>query len=77
MASGSKWAEVEVPSGSSLYIAQADISNYFYHLGIDARLGRFFSLPGVLIERVRHMAALPDALRGLPNGTVVSPHLCV
>ena len=56
MASGSKWADVQVPADATLYVAQADISNYFYHLGIGPELRRFFSFPGIRLDLVLHQA---------------------
>ena len=44
MASGAKWADFEIGSGDELFVAQSDIKNFFYALGIHESLGRFFFL---------------------------------
>ena len=47
LASGAKWADVQVDCSDTLYVAQADISNYFYHLAIPPELAKYFCLPPV------------------------------
>ena len=44
-ATGASWANLQVPHEERLYIAQCDIADYFYHLGLPEELWCFFCLP--------------------------------
>ena len=41
------WPRLVIPAGECMFVAQEDIRDFFYRLGIDAELSRYFSLPGV------------------------------
>ena len=66
------WSRVEVPSGDPLFLAQEDVRDYFYRLGIDKELGQYFCLPPVdplLLEK--SMGKIPEdlvALQGQSTG---------
>ena len=38
------WSAIKVPAGEQLWTAQYDVEAYFYRLGIEADIGRYFSL---------------------------------
>ena len=45
MAAGYSFSQLEVPQDQCLYIAQSDIKDYFYSLGLPQDLQKFFALP--------------------------------
>ena len=47
MPSGTSWASVRIPDSQNMHVAQSDVKDYFYSLGIPSELGRYFSLPPV------------------------------
>ena len=44
-ASGSSFASLRVPEDKELYIANYDVKDFLYRLGIDEELGKWFGLP--------------------------------
>ncbi|CAE7710367.1 ANK1 [Symbiodinium sp. CCMP2592] len=50
LAAGSSWAQVEIPEGQHLHIAQSDITDYFYSLRMPEELQGFFCLPAIPVE---------------------------
>ncbi|CAE7763388.1 NHX3 [Symbiodinium sp. CCMP2456] len=56
------WTRLECGDDSDVFIAQEDIKDCFYRLGIPRRLGEYFSLPEI------DAALLQDALGYLPTG---------
>ena len=47
LAAGYTFSQLEVPSGETMYIAQSDVKDYFYSIGLPLGLRRFFCLPPV------------------------------
>ncbi|CAE7886307.1 unnamed protein product, partial [Symbiodinium necroappetens] len=41
------WGRLEVGSGEDVFVAQEDVRDFFYRLGISKDLGEYFSLPAV------------------------------
>ena len=41
------WTRLEVPRDADVFVAQEDVKDYFYRLGIPLALGEFFSLPAI------------------------------
>ena len=70
------WGQVEARS-RPIFIAQKDVKDYFYHLGISKELGEYFALLEVdvgLLEK--EMGHLPPEVRGLGDaGRAVFPFL--
>ena len=44
-ASGSSFASLRVPEDKEFYIANYDVKDFFYRVGIDEELGKWFELP--------------------------------
>eukprot|EP00445_Apocalathium_hangoei_P017996 CAMPEP_0203899748 /NCGR_PEP_ID=MMETSP0359-20131031/42119_1 /ASSEMBLY_ACC=CAM_ASM_000338 /TAXON_ID=268821 /ORGANISM="Scrippsiella Hangoei, Strain SHTV-5" /LENGTH=71 /DNA_ID=CAMNT_0050823061 /DNA_START=195 /DNA_END=410 /DNA_ORIENTATION=- len=53
MPSGTTWAAIELQKHEKHYTAQSDVKDFFYYLGINEQLGRYFSLPPIRIECAR------------------------
>ena len=47
LAAGYTFSQLEVPCGETMYIAQSDVKDYFYSIGLPSGLRRFFCLPPV------------------------------
>ena len=77
MSSGSKLADLEFDPDDEVFIAQADLANYFYHLGIPSELSEFFALPGLDVALLREGCSLPPEIAAMPDGTCVSSCLAV
>jgi hypothetical protein len=60
-ATGATWATLQYPDSSSLFVAQSDLKDYFYHLAIPGDLSEFFCLPpvsGALLARLKVPSSL-------------------
>ena len=44
---GASWSRAPLPKGSNMYVGMADAVAFFFRLGIDGALGRYFCLPEV------------------------------
>ena len=47
LAAGYSFAQLELEPGAELFIAQSDVKDYFYSIGLPAGLRKFFCLPAV------------------------------
>ena len=47
LGAGTSWAQVAIPEGSTLYLAQSDIKDYFYSLALPSELQSLFCLPAL------------------------------
>ena len=47
LGAGTSWAQVCIPEGSTLYLAQSDIKDYFYSLALPHELQSLFCLPAI------------------------------
>ena len=47
LGAGTSWAQVAIPEGSTLYLAQSDIKDYFYSLALPQELQSLFCLPAI------------------------------
>ena len=54
------WTRLEVPKNADVFVAQEDVKDYFYRLGIPLALGEYFSLPAIVPEM------LQDAMGHMP-----------
>ena len=50
MAAGATWANLELPEEATMFVAQSDIRDYFYSLGLPEELQPFFALPAIPVE---------------------------
>ena len=77
MGSGASWAQLSVPKGSSLYVAQSDIKDYFYSLQLPEELRPLFSLPAVPAETLHRWQVPRSSWNGDEQGGWVFPMLRV
>ncbi|CAE7380279.1 gag-pol [Symbiodinium natans] len=47
LAAGYTFAQLELPEGESLFVAQSDVRDYFYSIGLPQGLRRYFALPPI------------------------------
>ena len=69
---------MEVDEGAPFFIAQEDVKDYFYRLGIDKKLGEYFALPAIepaLLREVR--GDLPEELTQLMDVSGARIHPCL
>ncbi|CAE7038510.1 unnamed protein product [Symbiodinium sp. CCMP2592] len=60
------WGRLEVGSDEDVFVAQEDVRDFFYRLGISKDLGEYFSLPAVDPERLQKVLGyLPVELEQL------------
>ena len=75
LAAGYSYAQLEVPADETLYIAQSDIKDYFYSLGLPEDLQKFFCLPPLNTAELRAAGVpaecLPDSSNAYPTFIVV------
>ena len=75
------WGRLEVCDGSSnLFMAQEDVKDFFYRLGIGKKLGEFFCLPKVDGKKLKEVLGyLPDEFVSLSDqhSADIYPHLAV
>ena len=57
MGSGSTWARVMLGAEDNLYVAQSDIQDCFWNLGLDPELGLYFCLPPVKADLLASLVA--------------------
>ena len=63
------WSRLEAEDDAQVFLAQEDIRDCFYRLGIPQRLGEYFSLPEVDAEMLREtLGYLPPEMQGLLDG---------
>ena len=62
MAAGASWSQVEVPDNETLYVAQSDITDYFYSLRLPDELQSYFCLPAIPHEAL-DVWRVPDSDR--------------
>ncbi|CAE7391323.1 ANK1 [Symbiodinium sp. CCMP2592] len=60
MAAGSSWSQLELPEGQHLYIAQSDITDYFYSLRMPEELQPYFCLPSIPSEALDAWMVHPE-----------------
>ena len=78
MASGAAWTAVEKPPGAStLYVAQSDVKDFFYCLGLEGELARFFCLPPITYGDVSDLGGLERYLPTMGASSPVWFHLKV
>ena len=53
MANGASWSLLHVPPGAELHVAQSDLKDLCYDIGIDVALGACFSLPALAAAVLR------------------------
>ena len=53
LGAGTSWAQVNIPQGSELFLAQSDIKDYFYSLELPPTLQPLFCLPALPIDFVQ------------------------
>ena len=57
------WSRLEVEEHHEIFLAQEDVKDYFYRLGIGEELSRFFALPEIdPIKLKRHLGYIPEEL---------------
>lgn len=76
------WARLELAVEEQLDVAQEDVGDFFYHLGIPRKLGERFALPGQTMEEIRGsplISGLEDvkSLSAEQGTGLVFPFLCV
>ena len=60
------WSRLELENDEDLFIAQEDVKDYFYRLGISEDLGKFFALPPIDPDLLRvHLGHLPSTVEDL------------
>ena len=72
------WTRLEVEGGGPLFMAQEDVKDYFYRLGISKELGEYFSLPAIdpaVLQAVR--GELPQPLMDLLDASGAPVHPCL
>jgi hypothetical protein len=80
MGSGSAWAQLSIPQSAAdeppdkFYVAQSDVKNFFYALGISDDLSDFFCLPPVPVSFLR---TLPGFVSSVCVGNMIWPALRV
>ena len=52
MPAGYSFSQLEIPDGKNMFIAQTDVKDYFYSIGMPRELRPFFALPAVDLRRV-------------------------
>ena len=77
VASGAKWSEFQLGAKESLYVAQSDIPNFFYALGIPKKLSRYFCLPPVRVEFLMQLNLPPEVFSEIKHHKWVNPCLRV
>ena len=50
LAAGASWSQVKIPAGKELFVAQSNITDYFYSLQLPEALQPFFCLPAIPSE---------------------------
>lgn len=74
MAAGATWANVELDGASQpMFVAQSDIKDYFYSLGLPEELQGYFSLPAIPVEAMRHWGVSSSHWNGLDREGLVAP----
>ena len=73
------WSRIELGVEDELFVAQEDVRDFFYRLGIDEELGRYFCLPPVSVDELFIAAAAEGvSLEGVePGDREIWPHLAV
>ena len=74
MAAGYSFGQLEVSGEQEVFVAQSDIKDYFYSIGLPSYLHPFFSLPPIRPRLLRHR--IPE-LRGLEHLGEVYPQMKV
>ena len=73
MAAGATWANLEMPAEATMFIAQSDIKDYFYSLGLPEELQPFFSLPAIPVEAMQAWGVDNKHWSGLSKEGLVAP----
>ena len=74
------WGRMELSMDDDLFIAQEDVKDFFYRLGIQKGLGEFFSFPAIDPFRLqRELGFLPIEVQDLSNTSFapIHPHMRV
>lgn len=74
------WGRLELSQKDDLFIAQEDVKDFFYRLGIQKGLGEFFSFPAIdpfLLQKA--LGFLPSEVQTLNDNSVaaIHPHMKV
>ena len=75
MAAGSTWANLELCSEAEdcLFVAQSDLKDCFYLLGLPSELQPFFALPATPVEAMAAWGIPREASGGESNGGLIAP----
>ena len=67
------WTRVELDDDDTLFVAQEDVKDYFYRLGISKELGEYFALPKVNMGKLKAAmgSAWTSALEAMTGGGTV------
>ena len=74
MAAGYSFGQLELSSKDTMYVAQSDIKDYFYSIGLPSYLYPFFSLPPIRPGKLRDR--IPD-LQGMAESDTIFPQMRV
>ena len=77
LAAGYSWSQLQLGSKDKLHVAQSDIKDYFYALGLPEDLQPFFCLPGIPVEMLEHFGVPGQQRVGLEDAEVCFPMLQV
>lgn len=65
------WSRLEVEEQSEVFVAQEDVKDFFYRLGISRELGEYFALPPVDIEMLKsELGDIPSELKHLADNHI-------
>ena len=64
LAAGYTFAQLEIPDGEQLYVAQSDVRDYFYSIGLPPGLRGYFALPPVAVHMLPPGLVDPSQVEG-------------
>ena len=74
---GSSWAQIRIPEGEKLYVAQSDIKDYFYSLQLPKNLRQMFCTPPIAGSLLEHWKVSVDQGGSLGRDGWIHPMLRV
>ena len=74
--SGSSFSRIRARRGQVVWLAQYDVKDFFYRLGIPWELGQYFGLPGMDREVLGAVLG-PEVVATFGGGDVLHPYLLV
>ena len=77
LGAGTSWAQVSLPVGEKLFVAQSDIKDYFYSLALPAELQRYFCMPAVSLSMLQALGISDDLDMHCDSEGLVFPMLRV